>query len=242
FFDPSGTPLTPGNFSSSGGVVLQKPDITAADGVSSSAAIPGFNPFFGTSAAAPHAAAIAALLLSFSPTPTPAQVRTALTSSALDIEAAGFDRDSGAGIVMAFGAMKVINPCTLTCSADVVRPNDPDLCGAVVTFPSPGAVGGCGSVSCSPSSGSFFSVGASTVTCESASEDSCSFTVTVNDVQAPSITCPANVSQSTDPGLCSAVVTYPLPAGSDNCPGSGGPACAPPPGSTFPLGTTPVGC
>ena len=32
FFQPNGTPYTPGNFSSTGGVVRQKPDITAADG------------------------------------------------------------------------------------------------------------------------------------------------------------------------------------------------------------------
>ena len=242
FFDPSGNPLTPGDFSSTGGVVLQKPDITAADGAVSSAAIPGFNPFFGTSAAAPHAAAIAALLLSFSPTPTPAQIRNALTSSALDIEAAGFDRDSGAGIVMTFGAMKVINPCTVTCSANLTRSNDPNQCGAVATFASPSLVGGCGTVSCGPASGSFFPVGTTPVTCDTASEDSCSFTVTVNDVEAPAIACPASLSQSTDPGLCSAVVTYPAPAVTDNCPGVGAAACAPPSGSAFAKGATAVGC
>ncbi len=243
FFTPGGTPITPGNFSSTGGMVLQKPDITAADGVTSSAAIPGFNPFFGTSAAAPHAAAIAALLRSFSPTPTPAQIRTALTSSALDIEAAGFDRDSGAGIVMAFGAMKVINPCTVTCSANLTRPNDPNQCGAAASYLSPSLAGGCGaSVACNPASGSFFPVGTTPVACETASEDSCTFTVTVNDVQAPSITCPANLSLSTDPGVCSAVVNYAVPTATDNCPGIGATACAPPSGAVFPKGATPVGC
>ena len=86
------------------GLVRQKPDITAADGVMTSA--PGFNPFFGTSAAAPHAAAIAALVKSAVPALTPAQIRTALLSSAIDIEAAGTDRDTGAGIVMAFEALQ----------------------------------------------------------------------------------------------------------------------------------------
>ncbi len=61
---PTGVELTPGNRTSTGGVVRQKPDITAADGVSTAA--PGFNPFYGTSAAAPHAAAIAALCKSAS--------------------------------------------------------------------------------------------------------------------------------------------------------------------------------
>ncbi|MCA1614019.1 MAG: S8 family serine peptidase, partial [Acidobacteria bacterium] len=62
FFRPDGTPYTPGNFSSTGGVVRQKPDITAADGGVISGAGGFGNPFFGTSAAAPHAAAITALL------------------------------------------------------------------------------------------------------------------------------------------------------------------------------------
>src|SRR5262249_33826752 len=33
FFTADSSPITPGNFSSSGGLVCQKPDITAADGV-----------------------------------------------------------------------------------------------------------------------------------------------------------------------------------------------------------------
>jgi Subtilase family/IPT/TIG domain len=104
FYNADGSAITPGNFSSTGGTVRQKPDIAAADGVSTS--VPGFNPFFGTSAAAPHAAAIAGLIKSFNPALTPTQIRTALTSTALDIEASGVDRDSGAGIVMAFQAIQ----------------------------------------------------------------------------------------------------------------------------------------
>ena len=87
----------------------QKPEITAADGVSTTLpASSGLNPFFGTSAAAPHAAAIAALLKSSKPSLTAAQIRTALTSSALDTEAPGVDRNSGSGIVMASKALQYI--------------------------------------------------------------------------------------------------------------------------------------
>ncbi|MEO8382095.1 MAG: S8 family serine peptidase [Acidobacteriota bacterium] len=96
---PTGVEITPGNRTSTGGIVRQKPDLTAADGVATAA--PGFNPFYGTSAAAPHAAAIAAMLKGALPGLTPAQVRTALVSSAIDIENPGVDRDTGAGIVMA---------------------------------------------------------------------------------------------------------------------------------------------
>jgi hypothetical protein len=108
FFNQSGAALTPGNFSSTGGSLLQKPDVAAADGVAVTG-VGGFgSPFFGTSAAAPHAAAIAALLKSSNPALTAAQVRAALVASAIDIEAAGVDRDSGAGIIMAFQALQAI--------------------------------------------------------------------------------------------------------------------------------------
>lgn len=107
FYAADGTPYTPGNFTSSGGIVRQKPDITAADGVATTVTtVTGLNPFFGTSAAAPHAAAIAALLLTAHPGITPAQVRTRLTSTAIDIEKAGWDRDTGAGIIDAYAALR----------------------------------------------------------------------------------------------------------------------------------------
>ena len=40
---------------------------------------------------------------------TPAALRTAMTGAALDIEATGVDRDSGAGIVMAPGAVDAVD-------------------------------------------------------------------------------------------------------------------------------------
>jgi hypothetical protein len=101
FFNSAGVALTPGNVSSTGGQVLNKPDFAAADRVSvtGNGGFPSI--FTGTSAAAPHAAALAALIKSANPGFTPDQVRTALVASAIDIEAPGFDRDSGAGVVMA---------------------------------------------------------------------------------------------------------------------------------------------
>ena len=100
FFNADGTPYTPGNFSSTGGVVRNKPDLAAADGVRC-ATSPDFNPFFGTSAAAPHAGAVAALLRSYNSGLSTDQYRAILMASTLDIEALGSDRDSGVGIVMA---------------------------------------------------------------------------------------------------------------------------------------------
>ncbi|MGW3998192.1 S8 family peptidase [Amycolatopsis sp. NPDC004772] len=106
FYNADGTAITPGNVSSTGGTVRNKPDITAADGVATS--VTGFQPFFGTSAAAPHAAAIAALLLSGKPTATPAQIRTALVSSAIDLGTPGFDTVTGNGVIMAGPALAAL--------------------------------------------------------------------------------------------------------------------------------------
>ncbi|MGW4063746.1 S8 family peptidase [Amycolatopsis sp. NPDC004747] len=106
FYNADGTAITPGNVSSTGGTVRNKPDITAADGVATS--VTGFQPFFGTSAAAPHAAAIAALLLSGKPTATPAEIRTALVSSSIDLGAPGFDTVTGSGVIMAGPALAAL--------------------------------------------------------------------------------------------------------------------------------------
>ena len=128
FYHADGTPFTPGDVSSSGGIVRQKPDITAADGVSVTG-VGGFgSPFYGTSAAAPHAGAIAALVKSASPTITTGEMRTALTGSAVDIMGSGVDRDSGAGIVMAFEALS---------SLGVTGSANPEL-GTIVASDHPG--------------------------------------------------------------------------------------------------------
>jgi hypothetical protein len=116
FYNADGSPITPGNllFQTNGGTTLPKVDISAADCVSTTLP-PPFSPFCGTSAAAPHAASIAGLLRSAVPGITPAQVRTALTTTAIDIEEPGFDVTSGYGIVMAPPALRaVMTPLTAT--------------------------------------------------------------------------------------------------------------------------------
>jgi hypothetical protein len=128
FFHGDSTPITPGNFSSSGGSVLNKPDITAADGVSVTG-VGGFgSPFYGTSASAPAAASVAALLLAAQPTLSPSEVRTALASTAVDIMASGYDRDSGYGIVMALPAIQ---------SLGIAGNANPEL-GAITAAENPG--------------------------------------------------------------------------------------------------------
>ncbi len=105
FFRPDGAEITPGNllFATGGGTDLVKPEVAAADGVTTHT--PGFMPFFGTSAASPHAAAIAALVKSARPDYTNAQILAAMLATTLDIRAPGIDRDSGHGIVMALEAV-----------------------------------------------------------------------------------------------------------------------------------------
>jgi hypothetical protein len=107
FYNPNGTAITPGNFLHTGGRVRLKPDIMAADGVQTSAnpAAGAFNPFYGTSAAAPHAAAIAALLKSAGASNT--QIRHALTSTALPSHT--WNDYAGYGIIMADRAFNALS-------------------------------------------------------------------------------------------------------------------------------------
>ncbi|GIX48377.1 MAG: hypothetical protein KatS3mg131_2588 [Candidatus Tectimicrobiota bacterium] len=78
-----------------------KPDLVAADGVDTT--LPDFAPFFGTSAAAPHVAAIAALLMEATggPGARPATaIANALRLLAVDLPPAGPDNRSGHGALV----------------------------------------------------------------------------------------------------------------------------------------------
>jgi hypothetical protein len=114
FYTPAGAAITPGNvlFATGGGTTLQKVDISAAD--CSATNVVGFFTFCGTSAAAPHAAAIAALIKSAKASLTPAQIKAAMNATALDNEAPGFDFNAGNGITMADAAVRsVLSPLTV---------------------------------------------------------------------------------------------------------------------------------
>ncbi|VUX55531.1 Peptidase families S8 and S53 domain protein (modular protein) [uncultured Woeseiaceae bacterium] len=106
---------TPIHFTSNGSpmgnpVVRMKPEITAVDGVDTTFFFSdpdgdGTDNFFGTSAAAPHAAGIAALMLDAKPAATPPQINAALEGSAIDMNDPGFDQDSGYGLIQADAAI-----------------------------------------------------------------------------------------------------------------------------------------
>jgi hypothetical protein len=139
-----------------------------------------------------------------------------------------FTNNNGGGVCQA---------CAITPPANITVNNDPNQCGAVVSYPAPTSSGTCGVITTSPASGSFFPVGTTTVTATATSGATATFTVTVNDTQPPIITCPANVSVTAPPNVSSVPVTLPAATVSDNCPGatvSFNPAS----GSNFNLGTT----
>ncbi len=98
-----------------------KPEIVAPDGTNTTFFIrrdpegDGFPNFFGTSAAAPHAAGVAALLLEAKPDASPELVYQTLEQTAIDLndpftpgEDIGFDFRSGFGLIRADSALEAI--------------------------------------------------------------------------------------------------------------------------------------
>jgi hypothetical protein len=108
FFDPSGSPLTAAEN-------RPKPEMVAPDGVNTTFFYPGSDRdsdgipnFSGTSAAAPHAGAVAALLKNAKPGASAPEIYTALQESAIDMSTVGFDFDSGFGLIQASSALEYI--------------------------------------------------------------------------------------------------------------------------------------
>jgi hypothetical protein len=114
---------------------------------------------------------------------------------------------------------------TITCPGNIASANDAGLCSAVVNFTAPVGGDNCSGTSTSQTSGqasgTAFPVGSTTntfvVTDAFGNSASCSFTITVNDTEAPVISCPADISVNNDAGQCGAVVSYAAPSFSDNC-------------------------
>jgi len=86
-----------------------------------------------------------------------------------------------------------VTPPVITCPANITLPNAPSQCGATATYTAT-ATDNCTStvtITVQPASGSFFPVGTTTVTAMatdgSGNTATCSFTVTVNDVEPPVI-------------------------------------------------------
>ncbi|WP_217179230.1 HYR domain-containing protein [Gillisia limnaea] len=131
--------------------------------------------------------------------------------------------------------------------SDITVNTDAGVCGAVVSFEAPTATDNCeGTVVTlnegSLASGSEFPVGTTTVTYTATdavgNTVSTSFTVTIIDNEAPVIVCIDNISQATDMGEATAVVTFEAPLGTDNCGATTEQTAGLPSGSEFPIGTT----
>ncbi|RYG45964.1 hypothetical protein EON79_11340, partial [bacterium] len=105
YYDANGVQIAP-NLTYAGAIVRQKPTLSAPDRTMTT--VPNFQPFSGTSAAAPHAAALTALLKQFAPDATPDQLTEAITLGAVDILTPGYDRDSGFGAISGRGAVKLL--------------------------------------------------------------------------------------------------------------------------------------
>lgn len=137
-------------------------------------------------------------------------------------------------------------PIPLTCPGNITVSNDAGVCGAVVNYAIPTFFDECG-VTVTPVAGlppGFFPIGTTTViwhgTDPSGNFTPCTFTVTVNDTENPTITCPADITVALDPNVCTKVVTWPAPTVTDNCAATG--SCSPASGSSFGVGTTVVTC
>ncbi|RYG35297.1 hypothetical protein EON81_13130 [bacterium] len=103
YYDESGVQIAP-SLTYAGALIRQQPVITAADRVATT--VPGFFTFYGTSAAAPHAAALTALLKQFAPDATRQDIRSALTLGATDLLTPGWDKDAGYGAISGIGAIR----------------------------------------------------------------------------------------------------------------------------------------
>jgi hypothetical protein len=108
--------------------------------------------------------------------------------------------------------------CSITCPANMTVPAALNQCGANVTYPPATITGFCGPATYSIPSGSFFPVGTTPVTV-STPGGSCTFTITVVDKQAPTITNVNAVPPSLWPPnhkMTTVMVGY---SSTDNCPG-----------------------
>src|SRR5260370_992285 len=118
-------------------------------------------------------------------------------------------------------------PPKITCPNDVTTNTEPGTCSAHVNHGTATATDNCGvaTVSGTRSDGrgldDTYPKGTTTITWTatdlSGNKSSCTQRITVVDNEPPKISCPANITTSTDPGTCSATVNPGTATATDNC-------------------------
>lgn len=115
-------------------------------------------------------------------------------------------------------------PVLSGCPGDQLLVADAGLCGTNVTWTPPTATDDCGNptVTSTHMPGDFFSVGVDTVmyiaTDGAGNTDTCSFVITVQDNERPTLSCPGDTTLDADAGMCGATVAgLGLLSSADNC-------------------------
>jgi hypothetical protein len=133
-------------------------------------------------------------------------------------------------------------PTLLGVPSDITLSNDPGACGSVVSWASPTSTDNCGAtVTSDHAPGELFAVGETVVTYTASdaqgNTDTASFTITIVDMEAPTLTGLADVTVPAGPGTCSATATWAAPTSDDNC-SVASVTSSHAPGDSFPLGET----
>jgi hypothetical protein len=136
-------------------------------------------------------------------------------------------------------------PIITGCPSNQTKNTDAGICTTTATWVAPTASDNCPGVlfTSNYAPGATFPKGVTTVlytaTDASGNTETCSFTITVNDVEMPVISnCPSNTTVNAATDMCSATVTWTEPTATDNCMVSSFNRV--PAGSTFNVGTTTV--
>eukprot|EP00667_Euglena_gracilis_P000070 EG_transcript_70 len=153
---------------------------------------------------------------SLTPTPLPG---TSFSVGTTAVRYVAYDAAGNAGTCSFLVTVVDQEPPVVACSGNITVSTSPGKDYATVSWASPIAtdnVGVTDGPTCSAVSGSRFNVGARTVTCwvgdAAGNNATCTFFVTVQDTEAPVITCPSNIVQNTDPGRNSTTVQWTVTA------------------------------
>ncbi len=186
--------------------------------------------------------------------PTPGTIVAALVPS-IPVTLTVKDKSGNtASCVFTITYVDTTAPVIVGCPSDIVVGNAVGQCGNTVSWKAPVATDNCTDLgpvvlTSNHNPGDAFPKGTTTVTYTATDAannvSTCSFTVTVNDTEAPVLSnCPSDVAVNTGVGAttCGATATWTEPTATDNCVGAANLIWTKShtPGSMFPVGTTQV--